>query len=81
MENVRHHKNIELIHTEERLKKVAAKSTFKKCTIFNDDLVAAELFKSKVNFVKPIYCGMSILGNIYFIISFIYFFVISVGYL
>ena len=62
MENVRLHKNIELIHTESRLKKVTAKPTYKNTTIFNEDLVAAELYKTKVNLFKPIYCGMSILG-------------------
>lgn len=29
--------------------------------IFNEDLVAVELYKAKVNLFKPIYCGMCIL--------------------
>lgn len=61
MENVRRHKNIELVHTEERLLKVSAKPTYKNTTIFNEDLVAVELYKAKVDLFKPIYCGMSIL--------------------
>jgi hypothetical protein len=64
MENVRHHKNIELIHTETRLKKVTAKPTYKTTTIFNEDLVAAEMYRTRVNLFKPIYCGMCILGNL-----------------
>lgn len=63
MENVRLHKNIELVHTEERLLKLTAKSTYKNSTIFNEDLVAVELLKAKVNLFKPIYCGMAILGK------------------
>ncbi|XP_053380054.1 uncharacterized protein LOC123531918 [Mercenaria mercenaria] len=59
MENVRRHKNIELVHTEKRLKKVTAKPTYKHTTIFNEDLVAVELFKTKVNLFKPIYCDLS----------------------
>lgn len=65
MENVRRHKNIELVHTESSLEKVTAKPTYKNTTIFNEDLVATELFKSKVNLFKPIYCGMCILGMFY----------------
>ena len=62
MENVRKHRNIELIHTERRLVKVGAKPTYKTCTIFNEDLVAAELYRTSVKLFKPIYCGMAILG-------------------
>lgn len=62
MENVRQHRNIELIHNETRLRKVAAKPTYKTTTIFNEDLVAVELYKTNVKLFKPIYCGMSILG-------------------
>ena len=64
MENVRNHKNIELVHTESRLRKVTAKPTYKNTTIFNEELVAVELFKAKVDLYKPIYCGMCILGMI-----------------
>lgn len=62
MENVRRHKNIELVHTFNDLKKVTAKATYKNSTIFNENLVAAEMFKAKVNLFKPIYSGMCILG-------------------
>ncbi|WAR17254.1 BLMP1-like protein [Mya arenaria] len=63
MENVRRYKAIEIIHTKKRLDKVTAKPTYKDTTILNEDLVAVELYKSTVNLVKPIYCGMSILGT------------------
>ncbi|WAR19509.1 ZN282-like protein [Mya arenaria] len=61
MENVRLHKNIELVHTEGRLQKVTAKPAYKNTTIFNEDLVAVELYRTKVSLCKPIFCGMSVL--------------------
>lgn len=63
MENVRKHKNIELVHREERLVKLASKPTYKSTTIFNPDLIAVELLRSKVKLNKPIYAGMCILGE------------------
>lgn len=64
MENVRKHKNIELVHRAERLKKLSAKPTYKNTIIFNEDLVAIELLRSKVKLFKPSYSGMCILGKI-----------------
>lgn len=61
MENVRKHQNIELVHTERRLKKLSAKPTFKSAKIFSEDLVAVELTRAKVKLCKPSYCGMCIL--------------------
>lgn len=61
MENVRKHKNIELVHTERRLKKLGARPTFKSVKIFSEDLVAVELTRAKVKLCKPSYCGMCIL--------------------
>ena len=42
MENVRQHRNIELVHNETRLRKVAAKPSYKTSIIFNEDLIAVE---------------------------------------
>ena len=67
MENARKHRNIELIHNETRLEKISAKPTYKTSTIFNEDLVAAELYRTYVKLFKPIYCGMAILGICLFI--------------
>jgi hypothetical protein len=61
MENVRKHRNIELVHTESRLKKVASKPTYRRTQIFNEELVAVELQRSKVKLFKPCYSGMCIL--------------------
>jgi hypothetical protein len=63
MENVRKHKNIELVHREDRLRKLSAKPTYKHTTIFQEDLVAVELLQTKVKLCKPSYSGMCILGK------------------
>ena len=78
MENVRKHKKIELVHTESRLQKITAKPTYKTTTIFNEDLVAAEMYKSKVDLFIPIYCGMTILGNNLFSSSYIFIFLLYI---
>ncbi|XP_052819578.1 uncharacterized protein LOC128245454 [Mya arenaria] len=61
MENVRLHKDIELVYTEKRLQKVTAKATYKHTIIFSENLVAVELHKAKVALFKPIYSGFCIL--------------------
>ena len=61
MENVRGRKNIELVHTEKRMKKVAAKPNFASFTIFNKDLVAAHCLKTTIELNKPIFVGFAIL--------------------
>ena len=65
LQNERKHKNIELVHLEERLRKLTAKPTYKNTVIFNEDLVAVELLHSKVKLFKPSYCGMCILGKLF----------------
>ena len=61
MENVRQRVNFELVHTEKRLKKVAAKPSFHRAHIFNDDLTGVLCLKSKIKLDKPIYVGFAIL--------------------
>jgi hypothetical protein len=61
MENVRGRKNIELVHTAKRMKKIAAKPNFSAFTIFNKDLVAAHCLKTTIELNKPIYVGFAIL--------------------
>ena len=62
MGNVRKHRKIELVHNEKRLLKVSAKPSYKTSKIFNEDLVAAEMYRTAVKLFKAIYCGMAILG-------------------
>ena len=61
MENLRKHRSVELVHTEKRLRKVSAKSTYKLHRIFSEDLVGVELNRLKVKLNKPIYIGMTVL--------------------
>ena len=69
MQNVRKHRTVELVHTEERLQNLTAKPTFKSITIFREELIAVELLRSKVKLNKPSYCGMCILGKFMFTIT------------
>ena len=61
MENVRGRINFELVHQQKRLKKLAAKPTFHRTYIFNDDLVGVHNLKTKIMLDKPTYVGFSIL--------------------
>ena len=61
MENVRGCKEIELVHTEKRMKKIAAKPNFHRVDIFNEDLAAAHCLKTTIMLDKPIYVGFAIL--------------------
>ena len=72
MENVRKHRNIELVHTKRRLNKLSAKPTYQTAKIINEDLVAVEMGRMKVKLSKPSYCGMSVLGNLLIIITLLY---------
>ncbi|KAK3106934.1 hypothetical protein FSP39_003319 [Pinctada imbricata] len=61
MENVRNRVDIRLIHTDEKLRKQTAKSSFKRFSIFNEDLVGVELKKVNLKLNKPIYVGFTTL--------------------
>lgn len=61
MENVRRYMNFQLIHTNSKLKKRVAKSSFKRCQIFNENLVGVEHKRIQLTLNKPIFCGMTIL--------------------
>ena len=61
MENVRGRTNMELVHTEKRLKRVTSKPNFHRVHIFNKDLVAAHCLSTKIELNKPIYVGFAIL--------------------
>ena len=63
LENVRKHVNITLVHTEASLVKQSAKSSLKRFTIFNQDLVAIEHRKTKLKMNKPVAIGASILDE------------------
>ena len=63
MENLKKRVDIKLIrsHEEQRLRKLIASPAFAGSTIFDNDLAAIEVHKSKLVLNKPVYIGMSIL--------------------
>ena len=60
-ENVRKRINLKLITDKNKAMKYVAKPNFKNITIFNDNLIAIDLYKTKVNFDRPIIIGFCIL--------------------
>lgn len=61
MENLRKRRDIELVHKEKRMKKLACKPSFHAFRIFMEDLAAVEKVKTNLKLDKPIYCGFTIL--------------------
>ena len=60
LQNNRKHIEVELVHTEKRLKKVVSKTNFHAFKIFNKDLTGVHLRKTKVYLNKPMYVGFAI---------------------
>ena len=60
MENVRKHRNIKLVTTEEKRNKLVSEPNYHTTKRFSEDLLAIEMKKTKI-MNKPIYLGMSIL--------------------
>ena len=61
MENVRKHRDIKLVTTEERRIKLISEPNYHTRKHFSDNLLAIEMEKTKVKMNKPVYLGMSIL--------------------
>jgi hypothetical protein len=61
MENVRGHRNVDIVDSRKKAEKLIAMPTFKNCTVFREDLIAIERRKTTINFNKPIYSGFCIL--------------------
>ena len=61
MENIRSRVDIRLVNNEAKAKKLAAKPNYKHCNIFDENLVAIHMKKTKLVFNKPVYLGMCIL--------------------
>ena len=62
LENIRNRVDIRLISSDKVAQKLAAKSTFDRCMIFDDNLITVHMKKTKLYFSNPVYLGMSILG-------------------
>ena len=61
MENVRKHRDIKLVTTEEKRIKLVKESNYHTTKHFSDNLLAIEMKKTKAKMNKPLYLGMSIL--------------------
>ena len=61
MENIENHVNIKLVTEEKEAIKLAAKPNYDRYTIFDDNLIAVHMKRTKLKYDKPIYLGMCIL--------------------
>ena len=61
LENIRNRVDIRLISSDKIAQKLAAKRSYDQCTIFDENLIAVHMKKTKLYFNKPVYLGMSIL--------------------
>ena len=61
MENVRKHRDIKLVTTEERRIKLVSEANYHTIKQFSENLLAIEMKKAKVKMNKPLYLGMPIL--------------------
>ena len=61
MENVRKHRDIKLVTTEEKRIKLVSKPNYHTTKHFSDNLLAIEMRKTKVKMNKLLYLGVSIL--------------------
>ena len=61
MENVRKHRDIELVTTDKRRNQLASEPNYQTPKYFSENLMAIGMKKTKLKMNKPIYLGMSIL--------------------
>ena len=61
MENVRSHKDIKLVTSNKKRKRLVSEPNYHSCKKFCDHLMAIEMKKTRVKMTKPLCIGMSIL--------------------
>ena len=61
MENVRDHRDIKLVTSDKRRKRLVSEPNYHSHKKFSDHLMAIEMKKTRVKMTKPLYLGMSIL--------------------
>ena len=57
LENIRNRVDIRLISSDKVAQKLAAKSNYDRCTIFDENFIAVHMKKTKLYFNKPVYLG------------------------
>ena len=60
MENVKKHRTIKLVTTDERRNQLVPEPNYHTAKWFSENLLAIEMKKTKVKMNKPVYLGMSI---------------------
>ena len=60
MENMRNRRTVDLVTSEEKLKKLSAQPLFEQFKIFHESLVAKERAKVELTLNRPIYVGFAI---------------------
>ena len=63
MENVRNHRDIKLVTSDKRRKRLVSEPNYHSHKKFSEHLMAIEMKKTKVKMTKPLYLGMSILDK------------------
>ena len=61
MENIRNHRDIKLVTSNKRRKRLLSEPNYHSCKKSSDHLMAIEMKKTKVKMTKPLYLAMSIL--------------------
>ena len=61
MENVRNHRDMKLVTSNKRRKRLVSEPNYYSHKTFSDHLMAIEMKKTRVKMTKPLYLGMSIL--------------------
>ena len=61
MENVRKHRDIKLVTTNERRNKLVSEPNYHTSKYFSENLLAIEMRKTKILMNKPVYLGQAIL--------------------
>ena len=64
MENLRKHRDVKLVTTDEKRNRLVSERNYHTRKRFSENLLATEMIKTKVKINKPIYLGMSILDII-----------------
>ena len=60
-ENVRNHRDIKLITTDKRRKRLVSEPNYHSHKNFSEHLMSIEMKKTTVKMIKPLYLGISIL--------------------
>ena len=61
MENVRNHRDIKLVTSDKRRKRLVSEPNYHSHKKTSDNLMAIEMKKTRIKMTKPLYLGMSIL--------------------